>query len=323
MIKLYVKSAVVDRLCAFRRAGRFPHALMFCGETGCGKMTLCDYVSMLVLCEKGGEKPCEDCIPCRKAERHIHPDIVYVRDLIGGKYNVEGMRGVIADSSVLPNDGDIRIYVFENADEMSVICQNTLLKFIEEPSKFNRFVFTAASLSPVLPTILSRVTVIPVLNPTVSECEAALSDFGINAADSQKLSRIYDGNIGRCLCANENDDEKEILTAAENITTALAEKNEYNVAAAFSKLSERESKKKTLTLLLEVITNAMAMASAGITPEFLPEQTKKLARGVTLKNLSECADKINELIANSEFNPNVQLSAAANAVALTEMLYRN
>ena len=51
------------------------------------------------------------------------------------------------------NDGDVRVIIFEGLDGLSVQIQNTLLKFIEEPLEFNRYIFTAESRTPILRTV--------------------------------------------------------------------------------------------------------------------------------------------------------------------------
>lgn len=322
-MKIYGKAQVIAQLSAFGNTGRFPHALMFHGENGCGKMILADYTAMLILCPESNGKPCESCNVCRKVASHIHPDIVYVRDACGGKYNVDAMRKIISESSLLPNDGDTRVYIFENADDMSVICQNTLLKLIEEPQRFNRFIFTVGSLSPVLPTIISRVTSLAVANTDVTECEQALADFGIPAARTAELSALYEGNIGRCLAAENGESEDRSPEIALAIATALSRKNEYEVAAAFSRLTDRETRQKTLFLLSEILGNAMACSSGNVSPAFMEEVTRKLSRAVSLKNLDRCARSVEKMTELSDFNPNLQLAAAQSAVMLTEMLYQN
>ncbi len=132
-----------DALSGFISAGRFPHALFFYGGGETERKTLADHLAQALLCERSGALvACNECNSCRKAAGRIHPDIIYVKEMSdNGKYKVDVLREEIRRGSYLPNDGRLRIYVFAEADTMSEICQNTLLKFIEEPKSFNRFIF--------------------------------------------------------------------------------------------------------------------------------------------------------------------------------------
>ena len=74
---LYGKKEAVGRLSKFRRSGRFPHGILFCGDEGCGKGVLADYTAMLYLCKEGKEAPCFSCNECKRIAERAHPDVIY------------------------------------------------------------------------------------------------------------------------------------------------------------------------------------------------------------------------------------------------------
>lgn len=149
-----------------------------------------------------------------------------------GKYNIEDLRGVIALGSLRPINGGTQTFVFDNVDKMSERCQNALLKFIEEPSDYNRFVFTAESKSRILPTVLSR---------------AVIEEIAANEA---------------------SDEVAEIVSA---FASAMSRRDEYDALAAFSRLKDRQSLSEALKLLSSAIRDALNGESAlsGIVAERL------------------------------------------------------
>jgi len=135
-----------------------------------------------------------------------------------GRYNIDDLRGVIALGALRPLDGGTQTFVFDNVDNMSERCQNALLKFIEEPSDYNRFVFTAENKAKILPTVLSRVVITEIKNDNTT---------------------VQDGET------------------AKAIASALARKNEYETLAVFSRIKDRLSLTEVLKLLLAEFRDAL------------------------------------------------------------------
>lgn len=304
-MKLYGKSAELERLGQFYRSGRFPHALLFCGEKGLGKTVLADYTAMLRLCESDGERPCMECRSCRRIEEHIHPDVIYpFRE--NGKYNVETLRGVINEALRLPNDGGLRVIIFEQLDSMSEKCQNTLLKFIEEPSPFNCCIFTAESKATILETIISRVAVINVTETPKSECLRALADFGVDSSRAEELYGLYGGNIGKCLAAEDGSDA-EIFRLAAEFAKGLCCGKEYDCAVRLAAVKTREDAGAVLSILRELFAKAAVLRSGGSADGALSETARQLSQKFDLKTITELYDEAGALNASLSSNPNLQL----------------
>ncbi|MDR0196674.1 MAG: hypothetical protein LBI36_00430 [Oscillospiraceae bacterium] len=232
------------RLRPLYETGKFPHALLFAGDGALGEAA--DYAVKLYLCENE-DKPCgsgDVCRSCDMINRGIHPDAVRVKDeMPDGSYKIKPLRGLIDSGSLRPR-GDVRVYVFEAVDEMSEQCQNTLLKFIEEPAEYNRFIFSAENVSRVLPTVLSRTV------------------------------RIFVARDERA-ASPENAQVSEIVGA---IAFALARKSEYETLVAFSRAKDRQLFADVLKALLEKLRSVMvsdsvsaksAVASADIVYKYI------------------------------------------------------
>ena len=149
-MKLYGKSGLKQRLDGITAKGRLSHAVLFSGHSGIGKKTLARYTAELFLCENGA---CGSCPTCRNIENDTHPDVIFVKKQCDGKYAIDLFREVMSSTVIRPNNGDVKVYVFEDCDTMRPEHQNALLKLIEEPADYLRFVFTCENTSVIPETV--------------------------------------------------------------------------------------------------------------------------------------------------------------------------
>jgi len=87
-----------------------------------------------------------------------HPDLMFFTLESGSKtYSMETIRMLIHEASLVPFEEPFRYFVLDQVDTMLPVHQNALLKVLEEHPPFIKFILLATSVSPLLPTILSRV----------------------------------------------------------------------------------------------------------------------------------------------------------------------
>lgn len=213
-----------------RRQNHLPHALLLHGERGCGKKLTAKWFAMLVLCENPDAAPCGCCKSCRLILEDAHPDVQTAEH--SGKrmgFSVETVRAVRRDAAVIPNNGSMRVFLFPDADGMSIQAQNALLKSVEEPPPHACFVFTAETPGVLLPTLLSRMTACAVYPVSRGECADALTRRGFADADIQSAVTRFEGNIGKCIAYLEDDAVRQTTETAVALTAALAKQNEYEM----------------------------------------------------------------------------------------------
>jgi hypothetical protein len=136
-------------------AGAFSHAYIIHAERE-GAETAA-VLAAAMLCADGGDKPCGQCVHCRKAMSGAHPDIIFVDKPDDKKeIPVKNIREIVKDTVVLPNEADRKVYIIRNASELNAEGQNALLKALEEPPEHVSFIIVADDPGRLLPTVRSR-----------------------------------------------------------------------------------------------------------------------------------------------------------------------
>ena len=314
-MRLYGKNKLKEQLDLIASRSHMPHAILLHGEKGSGRRVIAGYIAQLFMC---GAPPCENCTTCSRIDACAHPDIIYVKRECGGKYNLDetgkngltSLRRVMESVVIKPNDGNIKIYIFEDADEMSVQIQNTLLKMIEEPAPFIRYVFTCENTDSIIETIRSRVTAFEVPSASIEDCAQCLIDSGYDAAQSRELAETLSGNIGKCIDALSGEGDTPFMETARNAASAIAEKNGFALAAALSEQTGRTEFATVLDYLTEIIRDALAARCGSVLSSCGKAQAKAIAKSFSEEQLLDMLDTLFKVSADAGLNLNLALTAS-------------
>lgn len=90
---------IKERLVEMSREGRVPHAIMFCGPRGCGKMALALAFASYLICSSGkdAKDSCGTCHQCAMLRSWSHPDLIFT-------YPVIKPQGTSADHKMVSDD---------------------------------------------------------------------------------------------------------------------------------------------------------------------------------------------------------------------------
>lgn len=229
MPQIYGNEKTLHLMRTMVQNGKVPHACLIHGAAGMGRKTLAKYFAQTILCT-GAEKPCGECPSCRKILHDAHPDILWVEH--SGKkqgFSVETVRTVCRESIVAPNDGDRKIYIFADCDNMDIRAQNTLLKLTEEPPAHVLLLFTAADPQVFLETMRSRMMQMAVCPCTEEDCRKAILAQGHTPEQAEQAAAICGGNIGRGLAWLDSEEMQTMTRQIGALTEAIAAKQSYEV----------------------------------------------------------------------------------------------
>ena len=308
MTTLYGKDELKETLDETARKGRLSHAIMFSGRKGSGKKVMARYAARLFLCKNGA---CGNCPTCRNIDMNAHPDVIFVKETLGGKYSMEPLKEIIRGTVVKPNNDDLKIYVFEDCDTMISQHQNALLKLIEEPAAHLRFIFTCENTNLVPITVMSRVTLYEVPETDIASCVKCLVDEGADKKRAEELADIFSGNIGECKAVlSDNDSETRIIETAKKAAAAAAIRDGFGTAAALSEAKDRAELSAVFGYFTRIFRDALALKT-GAEAEFFDKKTaKKAAENFTEEELLAVLDAAFEISANEIYNINAALTAA-------------
>lgn len=256
---------LLDELRQMKQKQHLPHALLLHGERGCGKKLIARWYTMLALCEDSDHAPCGRCRSCQLLLEDAHPDVMYAEHSgKRGGFSVETARYIRKEAAVLPNNGALRVFLFTDADGMTVQAQNALLKSVEEPLPHACFVFTAETAGVLLPTLLSRMTAKAVFPVTEEECTSALMRLEYSPSQAEQAVSHFGGNVGKCIAYLSDSTMQQAAESASALTAALASQDEYELLRLLTAAAaDKDTLRRTLELLDMQIRDAAVLSLRG------------------------------------------------------------
>ncbi len=149
---------VVAQLRRAIERDRVPHAYLFSGPRGAPLYDTAIALAMAMCCQRARGEGCGECDACAKIATGIHPDVItLVREGAAQIVPIENIRNqVIARMGHSPHEGEVRVFIVEEATSLAPPAANALLKTLEEPPARTLFVMCTTAPEQLLPTIRSR-----------------------------------------------------------------------------------------------------------------------------------------------------------------------
>ena len=136
-------------------ANRVANAYLFIGPRGIGKTTLSRIFAKALNCTRpNGVEPCGECDNCREIAAGRSIDVT---ELDAASHNkVEDVKPIIEAVQFKPTASKFKIFIVDECHMLSSAAWNALLKTLEEPPPYVRFIFATTEGDKVLATIVSR-----------------------------------------------------------------------------------------------------------------------------------------------------------------------
>ncbi|WFE26200.1 DNA polymerase III subunit gamma and tau [Solwaraspora sp. WMMD791] len=148
---------VTEPLSQALRTGRLNHAYLFSGPRGCGKTSSARILARSLNCEQGPTpEPCGTCDSCRALAADGGGSIDVIEIDAASHGGVDDARELRERAFFAPASSRFKIYVIDEAHMVSSAGFNALLKLVEEPPEYVKFIFATTEPEKVLGTIKSR-----------------------------------------------------------------------------------------------------------------------------------------------------------------------
>ncbi|WP_249024687.1 DNA polymerase III subunit gamma and tau, partial [Couchioplanes caeruleus] len=148
---------VTEPLSQALRSGRLHHAYLFSGPRGCGKTSSARILARSLNCEQGPTpEPCGACGSCRSLANDGAGSIDVIEIDAASHGGVDDARELREKAFFAPANSRYKIYVIDEAHMVSSAGFNALLKLVEEPPDYVKFIFATTEPEKVLGTIRSR-----------------------------------------------------------------------------------------------------------------------------------------------------------------------
>ena len=195
---------------------------LFSGPEGIGKGLVAKTLAKAVNCQEDILDSCDRCASCLKIDKQQHPDVQYISGSgslgidngASDAIKIENIRQLKKDISLKPYEAKKKVFIIDNAHNLTAEAAGAILKILEEPPGNSLMILISSRPTLLFKTIISRCKIIrfPPL-PRVELKEILKKDYGLDHNLAHFLAYFCEGRIGSALRLKDAD----ILTTKNRI----------------------------------------------------------------------------------------------------------
>ena len=150
------QDVVVETITNSIKADKIPNAYLFTGIRGVGKTTIARIVAKATNCKNSKENLCKEnfCENCEGITNSSHIDVLEMD--AASKTGVDDVRDLIEFSRYGPTSSKYKIFIIDEVHMLSKQAFNALLKTLEEPPEYLKFIFATTEIKKIPITVISR-----------------------------------------------------------------------------------------------------------------------------------------------------------------------
>jgi DNA polymerase-3 subunit gamma/tau len=150
------QEVVAETITNSIKADKIPNAYLFTGIRGIGKTTTARIVAKALNCLNGIENLCKKdlCDNCKSIADSSHIDVLEMD--AASKTGVDDVRDLIEFSRYGPTSAKYKIFIIDEVHMLSKQAFNALLKTLEEPPEYLKFIFATTEIKKIPITVVSR-----------------------------------------------------------------------------------------------------------------------------------------------------------------------
>lgn len=284
------------------RSGKTAHAYLFTGSRGTGKTTCARILAKAVNCPHAVDGvPCLSCEICRDADNGTLSDIIEID--AASNNSVEDIRDLREGTVYMPERCSYKIYIIDEVHMLSPSAWGALLKVMEEPPAYVKFILATTEIHKVPATIISRCQRYDFRRIRTEDIAQRLSfiaqqeQIALAPDAAQLIAKISDGGMRDAISLLD-----QCAAVAEEITAAVVSESAgvagrdalFEILEAVAKGQASDalrvtellySRSKDMSRLCEELTdqlrNVMLLKLGGNQDDLLtcmPDETERLRR---------------------------------------------
>ena len=283
------------------------------GSDGTGKLTVARLAAAALCCTSPLEDatPCLACHSCQNILSGNYIDVTELRPEEDGKrISVDQIRDMLQFTHVTTTEGEWRIFIIDEGQNMKKESQNALLKSIEEPGDKTVFFILTNDKTKLLPTVRSRAVLLRTAPLTDDEMRGALACENLPAERMEEIILLSAGSLGK---ARELIGDETSLGFRKTVVDYF---QAIMNGAGFTKLSlilpPASTNRKELPFVLPMIKSALRdlicyRTEGNVKPQFFTDLNflKDLSSIISVPQATRLFDMCDDLLRSAEQNVNV------------------
>jgi len=300
---------------------------IFSGPEGIGKKLTAVALSKALNCEKEDFNPCDACPTCLRIEKNQHPDFFLIdAGGLGDADNIaipdsraikiSSVRQLQKSIALKPYEARYKVFIIDNAHNLTSEASNALLKILEEPPPHSLIMLVSSKPNLLFRTIISRCCVIKFYPLTRDELEGILRNtYLLHVNLAHFLAYFCDGRLGQAIRLKDTDILREKNAVIDDFATTASFKP--------GSLQENRDGVRMLIHILLSWFRDIYLAKCGLAPLQLihcdrKPELLKLVPQIAFQDLERVFNRLYESLGLVDDNVNIKLLQAS----LREELWR-